>query len=269
MRRALIPLGSLVLLFILLSSCASPHRVFVRFDRTQGLNPGDPIYWEDQVIGTVGAFEENPKGDTVVLLRIHPDFRQRVTEKSRFLIQSDPKRPGCQAVKMALLAAGGKPLPDGATVQGSTATSFLLESASQEIHAWLQTLREALDRWEKGMKDFSERQWQKELEAQIENWTRELKAAGEDLRRHFRNEILPRLEKAVRDLLRRLRELGREEEGISLTKKWEQLQRVLEDERGPAQRTSIPATADPALGQDSSDRMALLFQDFGLKEKGR
>ncbi len=47
------------------------------------------------------------------------------------------------------------------------------------------------------------------------------------MRRYFQKEILPRLEQAVQDLLRRLKELGRGEDGKPLEEKFEQLKRTL------------------------------------------
>jgi hypothetical protein len=227
MRRTLGFFLSLVLLGILLSSCASHHRVLVLYDRTNDLKPGDRVYWENQVIGSVGTFEKNPKGKTIVPLQIHPDFRQTATDQSRFIIQGDPHRPGSQSVRMALLAIGGKPLADGATVEGSTNRAFMVEKGAQGIQSWSKLLGDAIDRLEKEMRRLSETEWQKELERQIENWTGELKGAGVEMRRYFQKEILPWLEQAVQDLLRRLKELGRGDDGKTLEEKFEQLKRTL------------------------------------------
>lgn len=227
MERRSISFLSLVLFFILLSSCAGHHRVLVLYDRTDGLKPGDRVYSENQVIGSVGTFEGNPKGKTVVPLRINPDFRQTVTDQSRFIIQADPRQPGSQSVKMGLLAPGGKPLGDGATVEGSTNLYFMFEKGAQGIQSGSKLLGEAIGRLEREMKRLSEKEWQTELEGQIDRWTQELKGAGEDMRRYFQKEVLPRLEKVVQDVLRRLKELGKEKDGKSLEEKFEQLKRTL------------------------------------------
>ncbi len=227
MRRTSIFFLSFIFLVIFLSSCVGHHRVLVLYDRTEGLKPGNRVYWENRTIGSVGAFEGNPKGRTIVPLKIDPDYRQALTDQSRFIIQADPREPGKQSILMALLATGGKPLADGATVEGSTNFSLMVEKGTREVRSWSKTLGEAMDRLEKELRRLSEREWQKELEGQLEVWTRELKGAGEEMRRHFQKEVLPRLERAVQDLLRRLKELGKEEEGKSLQEKFDQLKRTL------------------------------------------
>jgi hypothetical protein len=216
-----------IILLLAVVSCASPHKVMVLYDRPGSLKPGDRVTWENQTIGSVREFQANPAGKTVVPLEVKPDFRQALTDQSRFLIQSDPDRPGSQMVKMVLLSSGGNPLPDGSVVEGSTSFSLLVERGSRGIQGIPQALQDALDRWSKEVGRLSDREWQKELESQLDSWTRELKKSGEDTRRYFEEEILPKLEQAVQDLLRRLKEMGKEKDRKSLEEKFDRLKRTL------------------------------------------
>ena len=218
-----------MILLLGVTSCATPHKVMVMYDRPAGLKPGDRVIWENQTIGSVGDFQANPSGKTVVPLQVKPDFREALTDRSRFLIQADADRPGSQMVRMVLLSSGGKPLPDGAVVEGSTSFSLMIERGSRGIQGIPQFLQDALDRLSREVGRLSDREWQKELERQLDSWTRELKKAGEDTRRYFQKEVLPKLEHAVQDLLRRLKELGKEEDGKVLEEKLERLKRTLQD----------------------------------------
>ena len=123
----------LPIILLSLASCATPHKVMVLYDRPGSLKPGDRVIWENQTIGSVGDFQANPSGKTVVPMQVKPDFREALTDQSRFLIQSDSDRPGSQLVKMVLLASGGKPLPDGAVVEGSTTFSLMTEKGSRGV----------------------------------------------------------------------------------------------------------------------------------------
>ena len=218
-----------MILLLGVASCATQHKVMVLYDRPGSLKPGDRVIWENQTIGSVGDFQANPSGKTVVPLQVKPDFREALTDQSRFLIQADPDRPGSQMVRMVLLSSGGKPLPDGAVVEGSTSFSLMIERGSRGIQGIPQFLQDALDRLSREVGRLSDREWQKELERQLDSWTRELKKAGEDTRRYFQKEVLPKLEHAVQDLLRRLKELGKEEDGKVLEEKLERLKRTLQD----------------------------------------
>ena len=214
---------SIILFLVGLLSCATPHKVMVMYDRPGTLKPGDRVIWENQFIGSIGDFQANPSGKTVVPLQVKPDFRQALTDQSRFLIQSDPDRPGNQSIKMVLLASGGKPLPDGAVVEGSTTFSYLTEKGSRDAQAFPKFLQDGLDRLVKEMDRLSDREWQKELERQIDAWTRELQKSSEETRRYFQREVFPRLEKSIEDFLQRLKELGRELDGKPLEDKLEKL----------------------------------------------
>ena len=123
----------------------------------------------------------------------------------------------------------GKPLPDGAGVEGSTSFSLMVERGSRGIQGIPQVLQDALDRLSKELGRLSDRQWQKELESQLDSWTRQLKKAGEDTRHFFEKEVLPKLEQSVQDLLQRLKELGKEKDGKILQEKLERLKRTLQN----------------------------------------
>ncbi len=214
------------LLISILGGCASHPRLTVMYDRPEGLKPDDRVLWENQVIGSVGNLEASPNGKTSVPLYIKKDFRPLLTDQSRFLIEADPFKPGNQSVRMAQLSPEGNPLPDGAVVEGSTSFSLMMEEGSRELQGWSKFLQDAIDRLQKEIRRLSEKEWQEELERQLEGWTRELERSSEDARRYFQKEVLPQLEQAVRDLLRRLKEL--EKDGQSLEEKLERLKRTLD-----------------------------------------
>ena len=218
----------LTLIVLGLASCASPHKVLVMYDRPGSLKPGDRVIWENQTIGSVGNFQANPSGKTVVPLEVKSDFRQALTDQSRFLIQPDPDRPGNQSVKMVLLASGGKPLPEGAVVEGSTTFSYWIEKGTRDVQALPKLFQNGLDLLAQELGRLSDNEWQKELERQIEAWTQELQKSGEETRRYFRREVLPKLEMAIQGFLRRLKELGRELDGKTLEDKLENLKRTLQ-----------------------------------------
>ncbi len=209
-------------------SCASHPRLTVIYDRPAGLKPGDRVLWENQVIGSVGTLEVSPEGKTSVPLYIQKDFRPRITDQSRFLVEGDPLKPANRSVKMVQLFPGGNPLPDGAVVEGSTSFSIMMEKGSRELEGWAKFFQDTIDRLEKEIHRLSEKEWEKELERQLERWTRELERSSEDVRRYFQKEVLPQLEQAVHDLLRRLKELGKEKGVQSLEEKLERLKGTLD-----------------------------------------
>ncbi len=219
----------LSIILLVLASCATSHKIMVMYDRPGSLKSGDRVIWENQTIGSVGDFQLNPSGKTVVPLLVKPDFRQALTDQSRFLIQPDPGRPGSQSIKMVHVASGGKVLPDGAVVEGSTTFSLMTERGTRGIQGIPQILQDAMDRLSKELGRLSDREWQKELESQLDTWTRDLKKSGEDTRLYFQKEVLPKLEEDLQDLLRRLKDMGNEKDGKILEEKLGQLKRTLQN----------------------------------------
>jgi hypothetical protein len=127
---------------------------------------------------------------------------------------------------MINLAEGGNPLPNGAKVEGSTYLSLQLEKGSRGLAAWSQLLLQELERWQKELNQLPEEEWYKELERQMDYWLSEMGQAGVETRRYFREEVLPRLEEAVRELEKRLKELGKKNQAEILNIKLEELKQL-------------------------------------------
>ena len=218
----------LFLLFLcgLVPACLGNLRLTVLYDQTEELKAGDRVIWQEQTIGVVQNVEADASGRGAAQLQIKGGFREKVTDESRFLIQADPKDYRKKHVEMVNLAEGGDPLPNGAEVEGSTYLSLQLERGSRGLAAWSELLRQEFEHWQKELSQLPEEEWYKELERQMDYWLSEMGQAGVETRRYFREEVLPRLEEAVRELKRRLRELHREKEADILEIKLEELRRI-------------------------------------------
>ena len=216
----------LLLIFGLVFACVGSFKLTVFYDYTHDLQPNDRVMWQEQTIGKVQSVKRNSQDRFAVGLLIKRDFSQMVTEQSRFLIQPDSQRQGQQSVQMIQLTEGGKPLPDGAEVEGSTQLSLQFERGARGLKTWSQLLQQELERWQKELNELPEKDWYKDLERQMDYWAQELEQTGEETRRYFREEVLPRLEEAVREFQRRLRELGKRKDAEILEIKLEQLRHI-------------------------------------------
>jgi hypothetical protein len=210
----------------LLVACPGDLRLKVLYDRADGLRSGDRVVHQGQTVGEVESVTGHPQGRVAVDLQISSSFRGKVTDQSRFLITEDPRRPGVRFVEVIHLAGGGSPLADGAEVEGSTALSLELERTRRALQAWSDLIQKELGHWEKELRELPEKEWYKELERQLDYWSRELGTAGEETRQYFKSEVAPRLEEMLRELRKRLRELGRERDMEILQTKFDKLKRV-------------------------------------------
>jgi hypothetical protein len=217
---------SLLFLCGLVLACLGNLRLTVLYNQADELKAGDRVIWQEQTIGEVQNVEADATGRVAAQLQIKGDFREKVTDKSRFLIQTDPQHYRQKHVEMVNLAEGGNPLPNGAEVKGSTYLSLQVERGSRGLAAWSQLLRQELERWQKELHQLPEEEWYKELERQMDYWLNEMGQAGVETRRYFRQEVLPRLQEAVRELEKRLKELGKENEAEILNIKLEELKQL-------------------------------------------
>jgi hypothetical protein len=218
----------LCLLFLcgLVPACLGNLRLTVLYDQTDELKAGDRVIWQEQTIGVVQNVEAGATGRVAAHIQIKGDFRSKVTDESRFLIQADPQHYWQKHIEMINLVEGGKVLPNGAEVEGSTYLSLQVERGSRGLAAWSQLLLQELERWQKELNQLPEEEWYLELERQMDYWLSEIGQAGVETRRYFREEVLPRLEEAVRELEKRLKELGKKNEAEILNIKLEKLKEL-------------------------------------------
>lgn len=210
----------------LLGACLAGPRLTVIYDDAHGLKPDDRVLWKEHTIGRVQSIAPNGTGRVAVRLQINRDYREKVIEESRFLIRADLQGQGESYVEMINLTEEGNPVPDGTEIEGSTYFSLQLERGQRELKAWSKLLEQEFERWEKELSQLPETEWYKELERQMDYWLNELAQAGAETRRYFREEILPHLEEAMRQLRKRLRELGKEKEVEILEIKLEKLKNI-------------------------------------------
>jgi hypothetical protein len=210
----------------LVLACRGNLHLTVLYDHDNELRAGDRVIWQEQTIGVVENVEADTSGRIAAKLQIKGDFREKVTDESRFLIQADPQHYWQKHIEMVNLAEGGSLLPHGAEVKGSTYLSLQLERGSRGLAAWSQSLRQELERWQKELNQLPEEEWYKELERQMDYWLNEMRQAGVETRRYFREEVLPRLQETVRELEKRLKELGKNNEAEILNIKLEELKQL-------------------------------------------
>ena len=226
MQRNRLWVLSLLFLCGLVLACRGNLHLTVLYDHDNELRAGDRVIWQEQTIGVVENVEAYTSGRIEAKLQIKGDFREKVTDESRFLIQADPQHYWQKHIEMVNLAEGGSLLPHGAEVKGSTYLSLQLERGSRGLAAWSQSLRQELERWQKELNQLPEEEWYKELERQMDYWLNEMRQAGVETRRYFREEVLPRLQETVRELEKRLKELGKNNEAEILNIKLEELKQL-------------------------------------------
>ena len=217
---------SFFLLCSLVAACASSLHITVLYDRTEGLKQNDPVLWNQQKIGKVSSIKQNNQDRAWVQLQIRKDFSDKVTDESRFVIETGPQGQGESFVNIVNLSEKGNPLPAGTTVEGSTYFSLRLEKTERGLESWREKLEQELEHLQEELSQLSERESFKKLEREMDYWLNELGQAGVETREYFKEEVLPRLKEALRELRRRLRQAGKDKEIETLEIKLDRLKSI-------------------------------------------
>lgn len=184
----------------------------VHYDRIQGLEPGNRVVFEQGEIGGVSGISYSAEGRFLAHLAIKKEFSGVVTEHSRFFITPDPKEPGKKAVEVIQVKGGGAPLENGATIEGSTRGSALLDHAAAGLEEGLGELKQGVDDFLKDLERVPESKQFKELEEELARLAEEMKRSGKAAQQKMQEEWLPKLQEELERLKERLREFGREQE---------------------------------------------------------
>lgn len=217
-----------VCLCVLLGAGAPPDmvRIHVEFDRIDRLQEGDAVVKDQQSVGHVESVEYVDSGFFRATLAIDKTYAAEITEHSRFMITEDPVTLEKKRVKIVQTRTGGKPLANGATVQGSDKYAVLLESIRGEIQDSVDFLKQEVDAFSKDLNRLNPDEKVKALKMEMERIARTMQQATRETREKIEKEVLPLLKKEMEDLREQLRRFDREEEMAPLDQEMKQINRI-------------------------------------------
>ena len=212
--------------FVGLGCQASGKRLVIKFDHIYGLISDDGVIFEKNRIGRVDEITYTKDGNFMVGLKIKKAFANTATEYTRFFIVSDPQNNGRKAVEMIQTQKGGNPLKSDTVVQGSVKSSVIIERMQNDIEREMKDLTRQFNMFAEGLKKVPDSEAYKKLEDKLTNLYDEMKQSGKAVREMIQKEILPRLQKELENLKKRLHEKGREDELKPLETKMEKIKKI-------------------------------------------
>lgn len=215
------------MLSILCLACREQGLSFkLLYDQIDGLKEKDRVIFEGNEIGGVTSVIYTSEGRYSVDVLIKHEFSNAVTERSKFVIISDPENRDRKAVEVVCTEKGGRPLQDGATIEGSSSSSAVFGQIWGEFQNNFEDLKEQFEKFSRDLKNAPIEEELERLSKELERLSEEMKQAGDEGLEKFQKEILPRLNRELERLREWLRKLGREEDVKPLEVQMEELRKI-------------------------------------------
>lgn len=217
------------LLLAALTGCFSSTLDFqIRFDDVHGLKKGDPVVFEDSVIGSVTQVAYTDAGDFLAGIAIQQEFANAATQASLFYIDAAPQDSGLKAVWVTRMETGAPPIEEGAVVDGHAKYAVLYERFAHQIGKNLSFFEAGIDEFFRALKGISESEQRQEIEKQLDDIIAELENMSSAMKHKLQNEILPLLREKIEELRKSLEGTGQEDDLDSIDRKMD----VIDEELG-------------------------------------
>ncbi len=191
----------------------------IRFDDVHGLKKGDPVVFEESVIGSVTQVAYTDAGDFLAAIAIQQEFASAATQASLFYIDAAPQNSGLKAVWVAQMETGAPPIEEGALVDGHAKYAVLYEQFAHQIGKNLLLFEAGIDEFFRALKGISESEQMQEIEKQLDDIIADLGTMTNEMKHKLENEILPLLREKIEELRQSLEVTGQENDLDSIDRK--------------------------------------------------
>jgi len=219
---------TLILLSVsLIAGCFSSDLcIEIRFDQIDGLRAEARVLFEKNTIGQVTDVSYEKDGTYRVDVTIQDDFKNAVTDASRFFVVDDPSELGAKAIEMTQVNREGNPLKDGVVVKGVTRLSALMERMEDNMSRTVEDLKKRFNAFSKELKEAPRDEDIKKLQKDLNQLLDEMKRSGAAFRDKVQKDLVPRLQEEIDKLREKLREQGREKEAEPLQTKMDEMRNI-------------------------------------------
>ncbi len=186
-------------IFLFASACVEQDLHFqIRFHQTAGLKPGDRVMLAGQHVGEVEHIDQVDDGSFWVAVRVDKQYRRQITDQCDFTLGNDPKHPSKRMVWIEP-GSGGKPIEDGALVEGSDSLSLfgpLFKGFGEGLELLEQQLKGLTGELEKLPESPQFKQFQQQL--------KELGQQLQEAEKKMQKDVIPKLQQEMERLQKEL-----------------------------------------------------------------
>jgi len=223
----------------------------IRFNQNPGLTADDPVFFKGRKVGVIKKITQTNEGNYLTDILVESEFKNSATVDSKFHIGENPKNPDKRNLVIEQIEPGGDLLEDGAVVQGVGQRSFmenLISELTTDLKESIEKIRKEYDKnsayiesgIEKSIDHMSvqfgklkeeinqvpKRNEMKELEKSLKQLYNDMLNTEKSIRTKIQTEIIPKIEKELQSLKKRLVPSGRTEEVTPIESDLEKIKRI-------------------------------------------
>ena len=184
----------------------------IQFDNVHGLKQGDPVVFEEAVIGTIEEIDYTDSGVFMVSVAIQKEFANAATDDSKFYIDFHPQDRDRKAIEVVQLEKGGNPIEENAVVEGHMKYAVLYEQFTYELGKNIAILGSGINEFFRAFQGFSDAEKIREIEKQLDAIIADLGNMSDEMKRKFEKEIIPLLKEKIEALRKSLEKIDKGED---------------------------------------------------------
>ena len=240
-----------LVLFTVEGCMQSDLHLQIRFNQNPGLKADDPVVFQGNQAGVVKKVTYTEQGNYLMEIRVASEFKNAATIDSSFTIINDPKDPDKFNLVIEQIKPGGEVLEDNMVVQGVDQRSFMdsfmsdlnndledtitklkKEFAKKSVHLksgienTIDSLAAQLEQYKKEIRQVPERKEVKDLEKSLRKLYDEMLTTQKSVRTKIQTEIIPKVEKEIEDLKKKLAPSGRDSEVAPIESDLEKIKKI-------------------------------------------
>ena len=200
--------------------------IHVTFEELSGLEKSDRVLFQENPAGHVDDIHFNQDGSYTVLLKIEKGFSNAATEYSQFYLIDDPAHKGRKGIKIQLDQEGGTPLASGSAVVGVSPEKDLATRLQEDLEAGIGYIIDRMDQFNREIEAFPDSREYQDIKKSLEDLAAEIGRKEAQAREKVKREWLPKIQRELDELRKRLKQMGRENELAPLEREVERIRKI-------------------------------------------
>ncbi len=223
-RFVILLFAGFVLLF---QGCSQRHmRIDARFDRLDGLQEQDLVYYAGKQVGKVEDIDPAQNSGYLVHLVLDKDLESLPQKFNCLELADDPSRTGRKGIVIRPGSEGQYLLKDGAVVKGGCSFETWADTLQEQVEEGLQVLHDLARQAAESLESITKSDRYKQLQQDLKDLAKEIGEAAGMARDTVVEKVIPDLERRLKELKEKLQRYGEQEKIKPLEEQLEKIKRI-------------------------------------------